>query len=125
MFSVLILTYNEECNLRACLESVSWCDDVVVLDSFSTDRTCVIAREMGARVVQRTFDNFGAQRNYALDEIDFKYPWLFHLDADEQFNEALRLECERVIALNEKSGYFVPNKIIFMGRWIKHCTRYP
>ncbi len=125
MFSLLILTYNEESNLRACLESLSWCDDVVLLDSFSSDRTSEIAREMGARVYQRKFDNFGAQRNYGLGEIEFMYPWVFHLDADERFNEELREECERVIALDKHSGYFVPNRILFMGRWIKHCTRYP
>jgi len=125
MFSILILCYNEEANIRECLASVAWCDDVLVLDSFSSDRTCEIAREMGARVVQRKFDNFGAQRNYALDEIDFKHPWIFHLDADERFNEALRAECERFVGVDVHSGYFVPNRILFMGRWIKHCTRYP
>jgi glycosyltransferase involved in cell wall biosynthesis len=80
---------------------------------------------MGAKVVQRAFDNFGNQRNFALDEIDFKHDWVFHLDADERFNDELKAECERVIALDEKSGYFVPNRIMFIGRWIKHCTRYP
>ncbi len=125
MFSVLILTKEEEANLPACLDSVAWCDDVVVLDSFSADRTCEVASEYGARVFQRPFDDFGAQRNFALDEIPFKHPWLFHLDADERFNDELRAECERAIALDERSAYFVPNRIIFLGKWIKHCTQYP
>jgi glycosyltransferase involved in cell wall biosynthesis len=125
MFSILILTKNEEANLPSCLESVAWCDDVVILDSFSDDRTCELARGEGARVFQRTFDDFGAQRNFALDEITFKHPWVFHLDADERFNDELRLECERVIGRNEHSAYFVPNRIIFLGRWIKHSTQYP
>ncbi len=125
MFSILILTKDEEDNLPACLDSVSWSDDIVVLDSLSTDRTQEIAREKGARVFERKFDHFGAQRKYALDEIEFKNPWVFHLDADEIFNSALREECDRVIENDEHSGYFVPNKIIFLGKWIKHSTQYP
>lgn len=125
MFSILILTKNEEANIAACLESVSWCDDVVVLDSHSTDPTRDIAAARGARVFEREFDDFGAQRNHGLDHLDFRHPWVFHLDADERFNEALRLECEQVIAKDEHSAYFVANRIIFLGRWIKHSSQYP
>jgi glycosyltransferase involved in cell wall biosynthesis len=125
MFSILILTKNEEANIAACLDSVAWCDDVVVLDSHSTDRTREIATTGGARVFERAFDDFGAQRNHALDHIEFKHSWVFHLDADERFNEALRLECEQVIAKDEHSAYFVANRIIFLGRWIKHSSQYP
>lgn len=125
MFSVLILTKDEEANLPACLETVGWCDDVVVLDSFSADRTCEIARAQGARVFQRVFDDFGAQRNHALDKVAFRHPWVFHLDADERFNEELRIECERFISQNAHSACFIPNRIIFLGKWIKHCTQYP
>lgn len=125
MFSILILTKNEEANVAACLDSVAWCDDVVVLDSYSTDRTREIAAGRGARVFERAFDDFGAQRNHALDHIDFRHPWVFHLDADERFNETLRRECEGVIAKDERSAYFVANRIIFLGRWIKHSSQYP
>lgn len=125
MFSILILTKNEAVNLPACLDSVAWCDDVVVLDSFSTDGTCDIARERGVRVMQRAFDDFGAQRNHALEHAGFRYPWVFHLDADERFNSALRDECGRVIAEDRHSAYFVANRIIFLGRWIRHSSQYP
>lgn len=125
MFSVLILTKNEEANLPSCLDSVSWCDDVVVLDSFSSDRTCGIAAERGARVFQRAFDDFGSQRNHALDHIEFRHRWVFHLDADERFNEALRAECEQAIGADQHSAFFVANRIIFLGRWIKHSSQYP
>lgn len=125
MFSILILTKDEEHNIADCLRSVAWSDDIVVLDSFSSDATCEIARETGVRVFQRTFDDFGAQRNFALENIPFVNPWVFHLDADERFNEALRQECERVIAEDVCSACFVPNRIIFLGRWIKHSTQYP
>ena len=125
MFSILILTKNEEVNLPECLKSVSWCEDVVVLDSFSSDHTVELAKASGARLFERAFDDFGAQRNFALDKIHFKHPWVFHLDADERFNEELRLECEAVIARDEHSAYFVPNRIFFLGKWIKHSTQYP
>ncbi|MFC7338117.1 glycosyltransferase family 2 protein [Haloferula chungangensis] len=125
MFSILILTKDEEINLPACLESVGWCDDVVVLDSLSEDRTQELAEKSGARVYERPFDDFGSQRNHALDQIKFRHPWVFHLDADERFNEELRRECERVIREDQHSAFFVPNKIIFLGRWIRHSTQYP
>lgn len=125
MFSVLILTKDEEVNVGACMASVAWCDDVVVLDSLSGDGTVTIARAGGARVLERAFYDFAGQRNFGLDEIDFKHPWVFHLDADERFNEELRAECERVIALDKRSAYFVPNRIIFMDKWIRRCTQYP
>lgn len=125
MFSILILTKNEEINLSACLDSVAWCDDVVVLDSLSTDRTREIASASGARFFEREFDDFGSQRNHALDNIPFKYPWVFHLDADERFNEELRLDCEKAMLEDEHSAFFVPNRIIFLGRWIRRSTQYP
>lgn len=125
MFSILILTKDEEVNIRACLDSVAWCDDVVVLDSGSRDRTRDLASARGARVFARAFDDFGAQRNHALDHIVFEHAWVFHLDADERFNEALRAECEEVIAADRHSAYFVANRLIFMGRWIKHSSQYP
>jgi glycosyltransferase involved in cell wall biosynthesis len=125
MFSVLILTRDEAANLPACLASVAWCDDVVVLDSFSTDATPEIAAAAGARVVQRAFDDFASQRNFALTQIPFRHPWVFHLDADERFNEPLRLECEHAVMRDQHSAYFVPNRIIFLGKWIRHSTQYP
>ncbi|WP_035614003.1 glycosyltransferase family 2 protein [Haloferula sp. BvORR071] len=125
MFSLLILTKNEEANLPACIASAPWCDDIVVLDSFSDDSTKEIAIRHGARFFERKFDDFGAQRNHALDNIPFKHPWVFHLDADERFNEELREECEQVIARDEHSAYFVPNRIFFLGKWIPRSTQYP
>jgi glycosyltransferase involved in cell wall biosynthesis len=125
MFSIVVLTKNEEANLEACLACVRWCDDIVVLDSFSTDRTVEVAQSAGVTVVQRAFDDFGSQRNFALKEISFKHPWVFHLDADERFNEELRKECDAVISADQHSAYFVANRIIFLGRWIRRCSQYP
>ncbi|MBS1834786.1 MAG: glycosyltransferase family 2 protein [Acidobacteria bacterium] len=111
--------------MAACLATVAWCDDVVVLDSFSTDDTAQIAAAHGARIVQREFDDFGSQRNFALENIDFRHDWVFHLDADERFNDALRVACEEVISRDELSAYFVPNRVIFLGRWIRRSSLYP
>jgi len=123
--SVLILTRNEETGLADCLRSVGWCDDVVVLDSYSTDRTAQIAAEHGARVFRRRFDNFAAQRNYAIDNIPFRHDWVFHLDADERFTDELLEECRRVIAEDRHSAFLVPSKMMLWGRWLRHAAAYP
>ena len=123
--SVLILTLNEEVNLPACLASVSWCDDVVVLDSGSTDRTRGIAEAAGARFFTRSFDNFAAHRNWALDHIPFRHAFVFHLDADERFTPELREACRKAVSADEHSGWLVPARIMFMGRWIRHASQYP
>jgi glycosyltransferase involved in cell wall biosynthesis len=124
-FSVLILTLNEAANLNECLRSVSVCDDVVVLDSFSQDETKEIALSRGVRFYQRRFDDFASQRNYANTEIKFKYPWVFHLDADERLTPELFKECEMAIRDSKYDGYLAAAKVFFMGRWIKHSTDYP
>src|SRR5258708_8606158 len=80
MISILILTKNEEQDLPGCLESVRWSDDIHVYDSYSTDRTVEIAQAAGAQVTQRTFDNWSAQQNWGLQNIPFKYPWVYYID---------------------------------------------
>lgn len=126
MISVVILTYNEEANLQGCLASVAWSDDVVVFDSFSTDRTTEIATLAGARVIQHPFENYGAQREAARSMVDYKHPWLLMLDADERVDDVLRTELE---ALPEKpsphAAYRMRRKDHFMGKWIRRSTLYP
>ncbi len=121
--SILILTLNEEVNLPDCLQSVKWSDDIVVLDSFSNDRTVRIAEELGARVVQRRFDNWSAHQNWALERIPFKHPWVFYLDADERMTEELK---DELLAIAHDSSrlpvaYYCGHKNMFMGRWIRHA----
>jgi glycosyltransferase involved in cell wall biosynthesis len=125
MYSVLILTLNEERNLPRCLASVHGCDDIVVLDSGSTDRTAAIAREAGARVVTRAFDDFAGQRNYAQREISFRHPWVFHLDADEQFTPELATECHAAAQRSDLDGFLVAPRMMWEGHWIPHCTDFP
>jgi|CXWL01.1.fsa_nt_gi glycosyltransferase involved in cell wall biosynthesis len=125
--SILILTLNEEVNLPTCLETVKWCDDIVVFDSFSTDRTAVIARAAGARVLQRRFDNYGSQREAARIEINYKYPWVLALDADEVPDQELIDEMMKIAAMPDSAvnAFRMRRKDFFMGQWIKHSTLYP
>jgi len=124
--SVVILTYNEEVNIGRCLDSVSWCDDVVVLDSFSTDSTEDIAKSKDARFYQRKFDDYASQRNHGLQEIEYKYPWVLMLDADEVVPERLYREIAGVLpAIDDDVALFrVRRKDYFFGGWIKHSTSY-
>ena len=121
--SILILTLNEEINLGACLDSVKWCDDIVVLDSNSVDRTVPIAQERGARVLHRTFDNWAAHQNWALENVLFKHQWVFYLDADERMTEELRQEIHTISSNTRETAvaYYCGRRNFFMGRWIKHA----
>ena len=124
-FSIVILTFNEEKNLKYCLESIQWCDDIVILDSYSTDDTLKIAQENNLRIYQRKFDNFASQRNFAHDKIKFKHDWVFHLDADEVFTEELKKEIDKKIHKSNYDAYLVPSKIMLMGRWLRYSGMYP
>lgn len=126
MVSVLILTLNEEVNLPGCLESISWSDDIVVFDSFSSDKTVEIAENFSARVIQRKFDNYAAQRNAALD-VEYKNPWIFMIDADERPTEELTAEIKKLCSdMDSKTTlYRVRRKDMFFGKWLKRSSGYP
>ena len=127
--SVVILTYNEELNIRDCIASCAWCDDIHVLDSGSKDRTCQIAHSMGATVHVHKFNSFGDQRNWAIDHIPCKHPWHFHLDADERITPELLTEMLDILGPDgNKSAvtcYQCPSKMILMGKWLKWSGGYP
>ena len=125
MYSVVVLTLNEEKALPACLESVRSCGDIVVLDSGSTDRTLEIARQAGARVFTRPFDDFAGQRNHAQREIPFRNPWVLHLDADERMTAELDRECREAAKRADVDGFRIAPMMYFQGRWVRHCTDYP
>jgi glycosyltransferase involved in cell wall biosynthesis len=116
--SVLILTLNEEANLPGCLASVAWSDDVVVLDSGSSDRTIDLARAAGARVYRRRFDDWSSHQNWALTTIAFRNPWVFNIDADERMPPDLAREACRVAALAGPgmAGYYCGRSNLFLGR---------
>jgi glycosyltransferase involved in cell wall biosynthesis len=124
--SVLVLTLDEEINIGACLESLAWCDDIVVLDSLSSDRTRSIAEERGARVVTRAFDNWSTHQNWAVANIEFRHPWVLYFDADERCPPELRDEVlQRAQAEAPEAAFRVRRKDFFMGRWLRHAQLYP
>jgi glycosyltransferase involved in cell wall biosynthesis len=124
--SILIPTLDEELNLPGALASCAFADQVVVLDSFSKDRTEEIARAAGAEFVQHRFENYSAQKNWALDTVAWRNRWIFILDADERFTPDLAREVTEEIAKpSAKEGYYVNRRLMFMGRWIRHCGWYP
>ncbi|MBY0248306.1 MAG: glycosyltransferase family 2 protein [Nitrospiraceae bacterium] len=121
--SILVLTLNEENNLPACMASMGRFDDVVVLDSFSSDGTVKIAEEGGARVMQRRFDNWAAHQNWALEHITFKHPWVFYIDADERMTDELAAEIQAIAEDPTRSevAFYCGRRNMFMGKWIKHA----
>lgn len=126
MFSIYILTYNEEIDIAACIESAMLTDDVVVVDSFSGDRTVDIACQYPVRVIQHAFESHGKQRTWMLESVPAKYPWVYILEADERMTPELFQECLNVIQSDSNQvGYYVAERVMFMGRWIRHSTQYP
>jgi len=121
--SAIVLTRNEERNIVDCLRSLSWADEVLVLDSGSEDATVALAQEMGARVETRPFDNYPRQRNAALELA--RGEWVFFVDADERASEELAGEVRKAIAEGEADGFWVPRHNYIFGRLIRHAGWYP
>jgi glycosyltransferase involved in cell wall biosynthesis len=125
--SVLVLTLDEEVNLPGCLDSLAWCDDIVVFDSFSNDRTAEIAARPDVRFLQRRFDNYAAQRTAALAEVRYKHPWVLMVDADERTPPELVAEMTAAVArADERTVLFrMRRKDFFLGRWLRRSSGYP
>ncbi|MDY6783565.1 MAG: glycosyltransferase family 2 protein [Cyanobacteriota bacterium] len=126
MFSVYILTYNEEVEIAGCIESVvSLCDDIVVVDSYSSDRTVEIVKDYNVRLVQHLFESHGRQRTWMLQEVPTQHEWVYLLEADERMTPELFAECCQATQSDDYIGYYVAERVIFMNQWIRHCTQYP
>jgi glycosyltransferase involved in cell wall biosynthesis len=125
--SVVILTLNEETNLADCIDSCGWSHDIVVFDSMSEDRTLEIAKVKGARVVQRRFDNYAAQRNAALTTVQYKNPWVLMMDADERVSPELAAEIQMTVAgVGADVALFrMRRKDFFLGKWLRRSSGYP
>jgi len=123
--SVLVPTLDEEVNLPECLRSLAWADEILVVDSFSHDRTVEIAREHGAHVVQHAFESYSRQKNWALDTLPFRNEWVLIVDADERVPAELRCEIENVVNDSRCDGYYLNRRFIFLGHWIRHAGWYP
>jgi glycosyltransferase involved in cell wall biosynthesis len=122
--SVVLVTRNEEERLRACLESVAWADEIVVVDAESEDKTATIAREFTDHVVVRPWPGYAIQKNLAIDLATGD--WALSLDADEVVSAELTADIRRVVAADGPAdGYAVPRRNIFWGRWVRHGGLYP
>ena len=126
VISVLILTLDEEANIADCIASIPWRNDVYVLDSGSTDRTCGIAAALGAKVTTRSFDGYARQRNAGL-ALPFEHEWVVMLDADERMTPDLVEEIEHAVATASSNTalMMVRRKDMFMGRWLRRSSGYP
>lgn len=121
--SVIVPIRNEAQNLARCLASVGWADEIFVVDSDSTDGSQRIAEEFGARVVQFEFNGtWPKKKNWALESLPFRNPWVFILDADEALPAEAEAEFRTVIAdAGERKGYWINRRFMFMGRWLRHA----
>jgi glycosyltransferase involved in cell wall biosynthesis len=116
--SAVVLTYNEEKQIRDCLETIKWVDEIVVCDSFSTDKTVEICREYTDKIFQRTFDNFGNQKNWTLDKPS--HEWVLFVEADERFPPELGDEIRKKLGINDQyDGYWMPFENYIFGRKMK------
>jgi glycosyltransferase involved in cell wall biosynthesis len=122
--SAVIITYNEEKNIGDAIRSVEWADEVLVVDSESTDQTREIAVNLGARVIERPWPGFAAQKQFATDSA--AHDWILSLDADERVTEGLRNEIEKICGSSPTNdGYTIPRLSIYLGSEIRHSGWYP
>ena len=122
--SVVIVTKDEESNISECIKSVSWADEIIVVDSGSKDRTCDVSRELGADVIERKWIGYADQKNFGIEQA--KNNWVMSLDADERISDNL-IEILFSIFVKDSiyEGYRFPRKNIFFGKWMKHGDLWP
>ena len=123
--SVTVLTFNEEDRIRDCLESVKWADEIIVVDSLSTDGTLEIVKEYTDRIVQRPWPGYVEQKQFALEQAT--HEWLLNVDADERVSPELAQEIRNVVQQDDPSfaGWTMPRKTFYLGRWITRGGWYP
>ncbi len=121
--SVNVITYNEAAKLDAALASVSWADEIIVIDSHSPDHTIEVARKYTDKIYQEPFCGYGALRNLAIERS--AHPWILSLDTDERVTPELREEIEQEFQSPRADAYRIPRRSHFLGRWIRHGGWYP
>ena len=122
--SATVITFNEEANIAGALESLGWADEIVVVDSGSTDATPEICRRYGAAHYSRAWTGYVDQKNFAVEKAT--NDWIFSLDADERVSPALKQEIAGLLSSDPpNTGYRIPRVACFMGRWIRHGDWYP
>jgi len=122
MISVAIITLNEEANIRRCLESVRWADEIVLVDSGSTDDTLKICKEYGCLVFNHEWEGYARQKNFAIGMVTGD--WVLSLDADEEVPPELAMEIRSALK-GDSDAYSMPRSNLFLGRWMRHGGWYP
>ncbi len=117
MLSVILICKNEEADIERCLESVSWADEIVVVDAYSSDRTLALARRYTDRIFQREWPGFGPQKQFALEQA--RGEWVFSIDADEVVGEALAREIQAILEAPRFDGYEIPRQSSYCGQRIR------
>ena len=125
--SVIILTFNEEKNVEACLKSVyEWADEIFIVDSYSSDKTLEIVKKYTDKICQHKFENYSVQRNWAQENLPIKNKWIFHLDADERVTPELEKEILEIFKKEVNyDGLMVSRRTVFLGKWIRYGGHYP
>jgi len=123
--SVTVITLNEEHTIPACLQSVAWADEIIIVDSFSTDRTAELCRQYTDKVIQRQWPGHVRQKQYALEQASGD--WILSLDADERLSPEATEEIRRTVLNGSPSadGFILPRQSYYLGRWIRHGGWYP
>ena len=122
--SVTIITHNEEENIENCLKSIKWADEIVVVDSFSADKTLAICKKHKAKIIKHKWLGYSKQKNLAIDNA--RNEWVLSLDADERITKELLDEIKKEFERGDTAdGYYIARKNFFLGKWIKHCGWYP
>ncbi len=123
MISIVIITKNEEKNLEWCLRKLKWCNDIIVVDNYSSDSTVEIAKKYTDKIYQRKFDNFSNQRNFGISKTSNN--WILSIDPDEEVTSELKQEIFEAIKTDKYVTYYMPFKHRFFGKWLKHGGWYP
>ncbi|MEO8210855.1 MAG: glycosyltransferase family 2 protein [bacterium] len=123
--SGVIICRNEEKNIEDCIKSILWCDELIIVDSFSTDNTAEISKKYSDKIFQNEWKGFYEQRKFALSKAN--YEWVFSLDADERCSKELEMEIKSLFQKKDISddGFEIPRKSFFLNRWIRHGGWYP
>lgn len=112
--SVIIITYNEEENIKRCLRNLTWCDEIIVVDSGSTDKTIEICKQFNCKIFHKTFEGYGLQKRYAVSLA--KNDWVLSLDADEILTTKVIDEIKKKMLAPDCNGYLIPMEFVFMGQ---------
>lgn len=122
--TALVITFNEEKNISDCLNSLKWVDELIVIDSFSSDNTVNLAGEYTDKVIQRKWEGFSSQRKFSLDQAANE--WILILDADERITDELKNSILKIVETDSIfSGFKIARRNYFLGKWIKNAFWYP